>query len=154
MSEPLPEAVEKLIRELQADSIGTRKRAVEGLAQVSESNLRIVQSLSAVEGSDPSFVIREAANRSLRAPVHQETLRQYRYMLAQEIKDDSVVEKGLRSTARLIIGAIVGVIIGTSVMVLLGIAIEDELSIGFDYSIVARVGAILGGYCRRCCCVK
>ena len=112
MNEALPHNIEGLLRDLQVDSIGPRKRAIEELGQVSASSLQIVRALIAVEDSDPSFVMREMASESLRAPAHQETLQQYRHIQAQKLRDDSVVEERLRSTGTILIATIFGAVIG------------------------------------------
>ena len=70
--------VENLLRDLQPSRLWlARLKAAEDLGELSESSPRIVQSLVTAGESDSLPSVREAAVASLRAPVHQEILREY-----------------------------------------------------------------------------
>jgi len=76
--EALSPEVEELLRDLAQASFGlARLKAAEDLGELSESSPRIVRALIAAGESDAFLGVREAALESLRAPVHQEILREY-----------------------------------------------------------------------------
>ncbi len=73
----LPPEVENLLQNLQPrNRYASRRRAAEQLGKLSESNLRIVQSLVAAGESDAGGAIKRAVLKSLRAPAHQEVLQE------------------------------------------------------------------------------
>jgi hypothetical protein len=85
--------VEELLRYLQQASWWVmRRRAAEHLGKLRESSPRIVQSLIAAGESDSFLGVREAAVESLRAPVHQEYLKQHPDLMEK-------VERALRQPA-------------------------------------------------------
>lgn len=76
--ESLPPEVEKLLRTLQSGGpyLDRRSAALE-LGNLDTSSPRILQALAVAQASDPHPDVRRAAAGSLRAPVHQETLRRH-----------------------------------------------------------------------------
>ena len=78
IEESLSPEVESLLQDLQTGSLYlAREDAAEQLGKVETSSHRIVQALVGAYQSDPYSVVSKAAARSLRAPVHQEYLRQH-----------------------------------------------------------------------------
>lgn len=76
--EGLSPEVEELLRALQlAGADVHRYHAAHGLGNVKESSPRILRALAVAQKVDRHGDIRRAAARSLRAPVHQEYLRQH-----------------------------------------------------------------------------
>ncbi len=81
--EPLSAEVEELLRDLQSGGAYLdRYRAAHGLGNVEESSPRILRALTVAQKSDPHSDVRRAAAGSLRAPVHQEYLRQHPEVVA------------------------------------------------------------------------
>ncbi|NIV30419.1 MAG: hypothetical protein GWN58_13260 [Anaerolineae bacterium] len=74
---PSPE-METLLDELRPAKLYTsRCRAAKQLGEVTRSNPQVVQALMTVAETDASAEVRAAAAEALRAPVHQEYLRQH-----------------------------------------------------------------------------
>ena len=95
--EALSPEVEELLRDLQPSSLYLiRQRAAERLGELSESSPRIVQSLISARAFDSSPGVREAAEKSLRAPVHQEILREYLQLMrqTQSATEQAVTQSG------------------------------------------------------------
>lgn len=76
--ESLPPEVEELLRTLRSGGpyLDRRSAALE-LGNLDTSSPRILQALAVAQASDPHPDVRRAAAGSLRAPVHQETLRRH-----------------------------------------------------------------------------
>ena len=79
----LSSEVEELLRTLQSDGpyLDRRSAALE-LGNLDTSDPRILQALAVAQASDPHPDVRRAAAGSLRAPVHQEYLRQHPEVVA------------------------------------------------------------------------
>jgi Flp pilus assembly protein TadD len=78
VQESLPQEVEELLHVLQSSSAALdRGDAAERLGRVETSSPRIVRALIAAYESDSYSMVRRAAAKSLRAPVHQEYLQQH-----------------------------------------------------------------------------
>lgn len=71
-----PEAVAELLRDLQADSIDTKKAAAERLGRLDASSPEIVRALVVAKETDSVYAVRKAAGEALGASVHQEYLQQ------------------------------------------------------------------------------
>jgi hypothetical protein len=89
-----PQEVEALLRDLQADSIDTRRAAAERLGKLTTSNPEIVQALIAAKENDAIYAVKKAAEDALRAPVHQEYLAQHRAPTKLPISDDRLRWRG------------------------------------------------------------
>ena len=69
MEHSLAPDVEQLLQNLQSEQFfDVRKGAVSALAQLSESNLQIVEALITSTESDSAFLVRKAAREALQAP--------------------------------------------------------------------------------------
>jgi hypothetical protein len=91
--ESLSPEVEALLRNLQPARLYTsRRRAAKQLGEVSRSNRQIVWALVETADTESSAEVRAAATESLRAPVHQEYLRQHPDLMEE-------VERVLREAA-------------------------------------------------------
>ena len=98
--EELSPEVEELLRDLQPSSLYlSRQRAAERLGELSESSPRILRSLIATSAFDSSQAVREAAEESLRAPVHQEILQEYPDLM-QRAQSDADQTATKRATAK------------------------------------------------------
>lgn len=71
MTQPSPEKLERLLRELETANPYERKVAVERLGELETSNERIVRALEAVALKDGNPSVRQAAIKALQAPAHQ-----------------------------------------------------------------------------------
>ncbi len=83
MERPLPAGVALLLEDLKQTFNAARLSAARQLAQVDESDVRVVQALIDAARTDPALVVRQAAFEALQAPVHQEVLAQHPDLMAQ-----------------------------------------------------------------------
>ena len=114
---PTPQ-VQELLQDLQLAGVwSVRKRAVERLGELGESSPRIVLSLIAARADDSSQAVREAAEESLRAPVHQEILQECPdLMQCEKVQDRKDAKPGLGVFLLPLFGIVLLVAIGIITM--------------------------------------
>ena len=113
--EALPPEVENLLQDLQPHNrVASRRRAAEQLGKLSESNLRIVQSLVAAGESTNVVLVQRAILEALRAPAHQVVLQEYPELTkraASTTRQVVAAERRWRRTKAVVLG-LVGAVAG------------------------------------------